>query len=123
MSCYTQDIYECIRMLKRGRPMFTHFFDQQHLYVSASLSSREILRAFQQNLWMGTAERIYIQEDDFDTQTYLSSFDEQDIASRNETAITQEMQRLCGIKAPNQMVSRRHLLTVLPNARCKAPKR
>ena len=122
MTCFTQDIYECFRMLRRGRPLFTHFLDQQHLYIGASVSMREIVHVFQQHLWMGAAECISICEDDFDTQSFFASFDEQNFDSNKDTANTQEMHQICENNTHNRLASHRHLLTVLSDTRCKLPK-
>ena len=122
MSCYAQDVHGCLRMLKRGRPIFTQFFDQQYVYIGASVSSREILNAFQQHSWMDTKEQIHLQEQHLDIQKYLSTLDRQESNLESESTVAQEMQRLCNNQTSNPFVSKRHLLTNLPDARCKIPK-
>ena len=72
---------------------------------------------------MGTKEQIHLQEQHLDIQRFLSTLKRQDVNLVSESAIAQEMQRLCNNQVSNSIISRRHLLTNLPDARCKILKR
>ena len=122
-TCFIHDVHACIRTLRQGRPMFTHFFEQQHLYISASIPSHEVLHAFQKKSWMHTAERIQIQEDECDPWIHLSSFDWQDLTHESKAACASKLLALDDTSTVWPMASQRHLLAILPTSRRKIPKR
>ena len=121
-ECVACDLFECVRILRRGRPVFMHYIEHQKLYISSRISRCDITQTLQHCSCLSTANILKIEDHHEQHTNHIRSFINQYDDEIQDDVYGNDGEQGPQIPVGSSIKDERHLLAILPNTRHKIPK-